>query len=610
MSERNKNIVLSILAFLLFLIPYICISSYNNPSSDDYRFVYYAKTLGFWKAQVNWYLSWIGRYFSTFILSLHPLLIKSMLLYKVVPIILIFLSVHSIYNFINTLIKTKTIAFFLAIYLMFYYLTNMPSLVQGIYWMPGSITYHLPNILFLYLITNFINEFIYNEVNKYNPIINAVLIVAIIGSNETSMVQLVFFIVLVFVTYFFKYKEINKTIVGYLILSICCFSIVYFAPGNEYRYESFMGVENHQFFETILNSFKQASIQSYTWIFSFPTLLLSILLYLTFKRFNKNKVKISLQNFYWIFLVGFLMLSVGYSTGFWSMGAIAPERTINVIFWLFIIVFVLLLFLLSNIEFYKIQASINKHYYKLAFVLIISSLASAFFSNNNFSTVMQDLQTKKAYQYNMSFNHREGMLFSSLKDTCIVSSLSAYPSSIFTREFSIENDSIIAHYYNKKAIKLNFQPPNYAETYYFNLDNDSTKLLSNLNTLTTEAYKSSPNSSVITEEFPYSALFSTKLDPKKSYHLSSLYVKTDAFSFDEIIDVVIVFTITNKQGETVYWKGKEVKIRTINKKDWQQIDALFYLEKKLINKNYMYTTYIWNRGQNEVYVDDLVISFF
>src|SRR5690606_13756896 len=154
------------------------------------------------------------------------------------------------------------------------------------------------------------------------------------------------------------------------------------------------------------------------------------------------------------------------------------------------------------------QTIINKHYYKLAFVLIISSLASAFFSNNNFSTVMQDLQTKKAYQYNMSFNHREGMLFSSLKDTCIVSSLSAYPSSIFTREFSTENDSIIAHYYNKKAITLNFQPPNYSDTYYFNLDDDSTKLLSNLNTLTTEAFKSSPNSSVITELSPYSALFS------------------------------------------------------------------------------------------------------
>src|SRR5690606_9536710 len=116
-----------------------------------------------------------------------------------------------------------------------------------------------------------------------------------------------------------------------------------------------------------------------------------ILLYLTFKRFNKNKVKISLQNFYWIFLVGFLMLSVGYSTGFWSMGAIAPERTINVIFWLFLIVFVLLLFFLSSIEFYKIQTIINKHYYKLAFVLIISSLALASFSNNNFSNVIQDI---------------------------------------------------------------------------------------------------------------------------------------------------------------------------------------------------------------------------
>ena len=609
MNNKVKNVILGLVAFLFLLIPFIFISHYNNPSSDDYHFVFYTTTLGFWEAQVHWYLTWVGRYFSTFILSLHPLLIKSTFLYKVTPIVIIFLSILSVYRFINTLIKTKTIALFLAFYVLFYYLTQMPSLVQGIYWMPGSITYQLPNILFLYLITNFINEFFYYEVNKYNPIINAALILAIIGSNETSMVQLVVFIALVFVTYFFNYKEINKTLVAYLILSICCFSIVYFAPGNQYRYESFMGVENHQFFETILNSFKQASIQSYTWIFSFPTLLLSILLYLTFKRFNKNKVKISLQNFYWIFLVGFLMLSVGYSTGFWSMGAIAPERTINVIFWLFIIVFVLLLFLLSNIEFYKIQVSINKHYYKLVFVLIISSLASAFFSNNNFSTVIQDLQTKKAYQYNVSFNQREEMLFSSLKDTCVVSSLSAYPSSIFTREFSIENDSIIAHYYNKKSIKLNFQPPNYAETYYFNLDNDSTKLLTNLNTLTTEAYKSSPNSSVITEEFPYSALFSKKIVAEKDFNFSGLYVKTNYLSPNTTLSFTIVFTITDEHNNSIYYKGEDLVVSN-NSQSWQKADALFYLEKKLLNKNFTYTIYIWNNSNSVIYIDDLVISFF
>src|SRR5690606_15569640 len=131
MNNKVKNVILVLVALLL-LIPFIFISHYNNPSSDDYRFVFYTSTLGLWEAQVHWYLTWVGRYFSTFLLSLHPLLIKSTLLYKVVPIILIFLSVHSIYRFINTLIKTKIIALLLALYILFYYLTSMPSLVQGI----------------------------------------------------------------------------------------------------------------------------------------------------------------------------------------------------------------------------------------------------------------------------------------------------------------------------------------------------------------------------------------------------------------------------------------------------------------------------------------------
>lgn len=609
MRERNKNIVLCLLAFLLLLMPYICISSYNNPSSDDYRFVYYAKTLGFWKAQVNWYLSWIGRYFSTFILSLHPLLIKSMLLYKVVPIILIFLSVHSIYNFINTLIKTKTIAFFLAIYLMFYYLTNMPSLVQGIYWMPGSITYHLPNILFLYLITNFINEFIYNEVNKYNPIINAVLIVAIIGSNETSMVQLVFFIFVAFCFHLLKYKQINKKILGYLVLSICCFSIVYFAPGNQNRYDSFMGVENHQFFETILNSFKQATIQSSTWFFSFSTLLLSILLYLTFKRFNNNKIKIRVQYFFWIFLVGFIIVNIGYSTGYWSMGAIAPERTINVIFWIFIIAIISLLFVFSTINLYKIQKIIDKHYYKLAFILILCTFIFSSQLNTNFNNVIHDLSTKKAALYDSSFKQREDDLFSNLKDTSVIKSLAAYPSSIFTREFPIQNDSAFAHYYNKKSITLDFNPPAHALTYNFSLDDDSTDILSNLNTLTSKRYKSYPNSSIINNEFPYSVLFSKKFDNENGFYFSGLYVKADYLSSTKSLSFTIVFNITNENNNSIYYKGEDFIINN-NSQSWKKADAIFYLDKKLLNKNYTYTTYIWNNSNSVIYIDDLVISFF
>ena len=90
----KRNVLLSSEYFIIILgflsiFPFIPISFFNNPSIDD--FCFFVKTIekGYWNSQIEWYSTWTGRYFSTAILSIYPLLTKSFLLYKIVPLILL-----------------------------------------------------------------------------------------------------------------------------------------------------------------------------------------------------------------------------------------------------------------------------------------------------------------------------------------------------------------------------------------------------------------------------------------------------------------------------------------------------------------------------------------
>ena len=132
------------LIFLLtaLLIPYIILSMYANPSNDDYDFAVKTIDLGFLDAQISAYNEWNGRHFASLILSIHQLVFPSILLYKIIPIVLFFLSVHSFYYFISKsfLIESRRSKILLSLIISFCFFNDMPSLMQGFYWEPSSIT--------------------------------------------------------------------------------------------------------------------------------------------------------------------------------------------------------------------------------------------------------------------------------------------------------------------------------------------------------------------------------------------------------------------------------------------------------------------------------------
>lgn len=614
-NSFNKNLWLTILSILL-LIPYVVISFYNHPSVDDYSFTYKVETFGFWGAQYDWFTTWTGRYFSTLILSFHPLWLKASFIYKVIPVLLIGITVHVLVRFLRQVLKINDsgYAYTYAVLIAFLFFSEMPTLVQGIYWEPGAITYHLANVFLLYLFINLYKVVTTNgQILLKQHAINMFLIIAICGLNETSMLLCVL-LLFSFLGYVVSFqKQLNPTLVIYLLLSTTCFLVVFFAPGNLVRSREFV-TGNHNLLFTIVESFKVSSKSFFYWGFSVPNIILSFSVAVFSFFYN---IKVSIKAILFCAIIGFLFVTATFVTGFWSIGNLPPERTINVAYWNFVILWIASVFIMISwikSRFYSSIILSKRKFNALVFLTIFSLLVSSFFGASNYAMVIDDLFSGKAKTYSNEFVEREKTLFTCKEDICSIPTFSAYPASIFNEEIGTgtkyNNNEVYAHYYDKKGVLLGFSPPKFSDTYFFNLEDDNNALLENLYTLAPENSSSPPNSSLITSESSYSVLFRKKNKDLKTKNISKIYVKADVLASDSIVDFAIVLSATDKNNNSIYWFGREIIQQNYSVNKWVKEENIFSLNQITLNPENQYQIYIWNRGQDKVYIDDLVISFF
>ena len=203
---RSDNFIISI--GILTILPFIVISFFNNPTADDFCYNCQSRDLGFWNAQLSWYNGWSGRYFSSAILSIKPLVSDSFLIYKLIPIILLISLFTSIYYLSSLLFVNlkKRDFFILTFFILTLYLIQIPSISQGFYWLAGSITYQLSNILAILLFCFLIKLIETNEI-KY-LIISIFFAFLVIGSNEASMLLISFLIGVIFILKSIQQKKI------------------------------------------------------------------------------------------------------------------------------------------------------------------------------------------------------------------------------------------------------------------------------------------------------------------------------------------------------------------------------------------------------------------
>lgn len=439
---------------LIAIFPFFLLSLFNNPASDDFAYCNESQVRSFFDFQKYLYFEWSGRYFSNFLLSfVEPIIYKQFYWYKLIPFLLMLLFIFSISSIltslklnISRLEKISIVGFFL-----FLYTYQMPDVYQGFYWVPGSLTYLLSQVLVLFSFVFLVKHFQNNNSNYF--LLSSFFLFLAFGSNEITAVSMLLILAFVFLYNYFVIGKFNKSLFLILILAICFFSIAVLAPGNGVRAEQIK--VKHQLFYSLLRSFQLSISLILKWM-SIVTIcclfFLKKIIQIIDERINKQYI---IRPFFSFFLL-FLLVYVSVFACFWNTNILPPNRTLNIIYFFFIITFIYFIF--SVIYHYIILKKLDFSYSNNIKICIGIIIVLCLFSNNNITLSYYELISGKAYKFNSEMAARFEIINNSKEAELVLPPIMNKPQTLYSSEMGITNDSnnwkniAISRYFRKKSI--------------------------------------------------------------------------------------------------------------------------------------------------------------
>jgi len=359
-------------------------------------------------------MTWNGRYFSTIILSINPLVFKSFLGYKLLPLVLLSVFYSGLCFFIKNLFENigkKNIHIF-SLFTTIVYLNLVPSLSETIYWMSASVTYFLAWGLTFYLMAFLIKY--YKTFNIKYAFFSFIFMFCIIGSNELSafLVLIIIGLKLIFELY---ERKLNKVTIIFAVLCLFFVFVVLMAPGNAVRISNYSNRHNLAF--SLLNSFINLARITALIIKSPPLIILLLLIILNSKIIAEAlEIFKNLKSGYLvIFIISALLTAYFfYFVSSYSMG-INPPLRVHAFIALFIII--TLLIIIINVSYKYLPPSSSAEYQKklnvlvtlIFFLFILSDFhkipGENIYIKGNIALAAYDL-THNAPRYNAVMNER------------------------------------------------------------------------------------------------------------------------------------------------------------------------------------------------------------
>lgn len=406
-TSNSYSTLTVILILLVILSPYLYISQYCNPVTDDLTYAFKGKNPDFWNVYFGEYENWNGRYFSNFLVLINPVSSDNFTLYKFIPIALIILTFISIFYLIHQLIQNIFNSIFkiqISLIILLLYLQTMPIISEGIYWYTGAVTYQvgiISALLFLGMLVQFYNG---NWVMK-NKLIHSIMILLLLfisaGCNELNMVLSIFILLIIGIKTY-SYSKYRNFILLFLFASILFGILVYFAPGNENRGDNFE--EKHDFFRSLFYSAAQ-TIRFFTIWLSGGTLLIASLLYYPICKKLSEEIPLFKNSFHlspvMALLLSLSFIFIGAFLPYWSTGNLGQHRTMNVSLFFFMLTWFVFLTSLYNSNLLKWE---NLHP-KIKIILFSVLCLTLFFTNNGWN-VIHDLYSGNAKSYDEQMNER------------------------------------------------------------------------------------------------------------------------------------------------------------------------------------------------------------
>lgn len=225
------------------LLMFVGLSIFARPSADDFCMAAKVRQLGFFDALSYWYFHWSGRYTSNFSLSAFGAMGDIVKFYPLAAIS-VFMATWLSFCYLAFCLA-KIIPFSLALVVgtiaTVIFISACPDPAQTFYWASGSFTYQLGNVLVILLVALILRrEFIVKQqvLRGFILFFSALLTIAAIGANETSLVLTLMIIVCGTCLAISNRRQTIPYWFSLLLVAIIAASASVLAPGNFERFST------------------------------------------------------------------------------------------------------------------------------------------------------------------------------------------------------------------------------------------------------------------------------------------------------------------------------------------------------------------------------------
>jgi Family of unknown function (DUF6056) len=332
-------------AFLVLLaaslLKYAWLALYCHPMADDWSYAHQGITRELFPWLKGEYLNWNGRYFSNVLVGRGPLVLglDALWLYRSVPVALLLLTGVAAFALMRSMTRhvlnaREQVAGALVFLSLF--VQGMPDAGEGFYWYTGAVTYQLGSVLFLFHLARLVRDRSSGGTGFFRSVVDALLIIAIIGSSEVHMVLMVALHGAIMLLR--RTPSASPTLRWWkFLLVLACAGVVVFAPGNAVR--SALFADTHDALHSAWWGFLQTGRFALTWATD-PALLVCSVLYLPLSR----RLATTDDRFAHAFglkpwMTSTALLAVIFLCAFpayWGTGILGQHRTMNVAYCFFL----------------------------------------------------------------------------------------------------------------------------------------------------------------------------------------------------------------------------------------------------------------------------------
>ena len=446
---RNETAVkkLFLVGLLVSILPFLILTFFTHPAYDDYCWALLVLQRGYIASQTQLYYTYIGRYFSTALVTAGPLTFGSFAGYKVVTLLTVVLTFVSGYCFVAAFLRPsaalidKLIA---ASFLTALFSNQAPNVPEAYFWVTGDIVYQLGGILTLFFFALVIRSSDQSKGIKFlASLLGCFLIAAIVGTNEASLLVLTLLVLTITIKSWTEKNNDRWRWLGFSLVTILCALIVIVAPGNAVR--STFYPNRRRFFFSLGMSLGQEGRFLLTWFSNVPFILATILFIPIAARWSPKIVPLRHLRIHPA-ISAFLLLMIiflGLFPPYWGMGMMGQHRTVNTVYFVFI--FGWFVNLISWVDYlgerHKLTVeNLPRYVYLIGLPLLVLNLLST----NNTRTAIADLVSRRAYHYDVEVKKRYARFEQCAREgraqDCQRSTISDLPTSITNPYFESDPD--------------------------------------------------------------------------------------------------------------------------------------------------------------------------